>query len=342
MLYSENELQKRLKNGCGLFCFYAVEEALVLSAARKTMDALPDLDPERTTLPGPTPAVEELVMAAGTISFFGGRRLIYLPLLRPAGYTDRDLKDITDTFAAAENTVFVLTCVFKEKRGSVDLSKREQNFISACEKLGYCVQINRPSRPALQGLLESWAGESGARFAQGAAKLLIERCGEDQFLLRGEVEKLAALSGYGLITGEMAQQLSTVTLDADTFAMVRMLTAGDTAQALEKLGILLAQQTDPLLITGALTANYIDMYRMHLADRSRRNVNDVMHDFSGYKNSYGLEKLRWSAKNTSRSQIERSLAILWQLDRDLKRSRLDKDILLQKAMCELALARSLR
>ena len=165
MLYSENELQKRLKNGCGLFCFYAAEEALVLSAARKTMDALPDLDPERTTLPGPTPAVEELVMAAGTISFFGGRRLIYLPLLRPAGYTDRDLKDITDTFAAAENTVFVLTCVFKEKRGSVDLSKREQNFISACEKLGYCVQINRPSRPALQGLLESWAGESGARFA---------------------------------------------------------------------------------------------------------------------------------------------------------------------------------
>ncbi|EKC56970.1 hypothetical protein OBE_10786 [human gut metagenome] len=41
-----------------------------------------------------------------------------------------------------------------------------------------------------------------------------------------------------------------------------------------------------------------------------------------------------------RSQIEESLRILQKLDLDLKGSRLDAPLLMQKAICELSLARS--
>ena len=115
MLYSEKELNKRLKSGCALYCFYASEEALVRSAAGKALAWLSREDPEITVLDGPAPSVEEIVLAAGTISFFGGKRLVSLPLLRAASYSDKDLQELCETLADTENAVFVITCVMEEK-----------------------------------------------------------------------------------------------------------------------------------------------------------------------------------------------------------------------------------
>lgn len=340
MLYSENELKKRLKTDCGVYYFYAGDEALVRSAAAKAIKVLSEADPETTTLDGPTPRVEEIVLAAGTISFFGGKRLVIMPLVKPSAYSDKDLQEFCDTLADTENAVFVLTSVMEEKFGKLRPGKREQKLISACEKLGYCVQINKPNRATLQALAREWAQELGTQFAPGAEAQLLDRCGEDQFLLRHEIEKLAALSNYGTITAAMIAQLGTITLDADTFDMVKLVTAGRTDQALKKLKTLLELQNEPILIAGALIGNYLDIYRAYLARRSHRAMADVAKDF-GYtgKWNYRLGNAEQTAARFKRHQIERSLEVLQQLDADLKGSRLDSDLLLQKALCELALAR---
>ena len=159
MLYSENELNKRLKAGCGLYYFYASDEALVHNAAQKALKFLNQDDPETTVLDGPTPAVEEIVLAAGTISFFGGRRLVLMPLVRPSTYSDKDLQELCDTLSDTENAIFVMTSVVEESYGKLRPGKREQKLISCCEKLGYCVQINKPTGAALQAMARDWAKE---------------------------------------------------------------------------------------------------------------------------------------------------------------------------------------
>ena len=159
MLYSETELKKRLKSGCPVFYFYASDEALVRSAAAKAEKFLSEEAPDTTTLDGPTPSVEDIVLAAGTISFFGGRRLVMLPLIRPSAYSDKDLQELCDTLSDTENAVFVLTSLLEEKYGKIKPGKREQKLIAACEKLGYCVQITKPGRAALQEMARTWAGE---------------------------------------------------------------------------------------------------------------------------------------------------------------------------------------
>ena len=341
MLYSENELNKRLRSGCGLYYFYAADEALVHTAAQKTLKYLNRDDPETTVLDGPTPSVEEIVLAAGTISFFGGKRLVLMPLIRPSTYSDKDLQELCDTLADTENAIFVLTSIIEESYGKLRPGKREQKLITACEKLGYCVQLNKPGRAALQEMARSWANECGAQFAKGAEAALLDRCGEDQFLLKNEIDKLAALSGYGTITAEMVAQLGTVTLDADTFDMVKLVAAGNTRQALAKLQTLLELQNEPILITGALIGNYLDIYRAFLAKKSRRPLADLAKDFKYTgKWNYRLGNADQTAARFQRSQIEESLRILQKLDLDLKGSRLDAPLLMQKAICELSLARS--
>ena len=339
MLYSENELNKRLKAGCGLYYFYASDEALVHAAAQKALKYLTRDDPETTVLDGPTPSVEEVVLAAGTISFFGGRRLVLMPLIRPSTYSDKDLQELCDTLSDTENAIFVMTSLVEERFGKLRPGKREQKLISCCEKLGYCVQINKPTASALQAMARDWAKETGAAFAPGAEAALLARCGEDQFLLRNEIEKLAALADYGTITPQMIAQLGTVTLDADTFDMVKLVTGGQTEKAQQKLKMLLALQNDPIMITGALISNYLDLYRVLLGRRSRRALSAVAKDF-GYNGNwnYRLSTTEKTAARFKRAQLEECLHILQRLDTDLKSSRLDADLLMQKALCELALA----
>ena len=338
MLYSENELNKRLKAGCGLYYFYASDEALVHAAAQKALKYLTRDDPETTVLDGPTPSVEEVVLAAGTISFFGGRRLVLMPLIRPSTYSDKDLQELCDTLSDTENAIFVMTSLVEERFGKLRPGKREQKLISCCEKLGYCVQINKPTASALQAMARDWAKETGAAFAPGAEAALLARCGEDQFLLRNEIEKLAALADYGTITPQMIAQLGTVTLDADTFDMVKLVTSGQTEKAQQKLRTLLALQNDPIMITGALISNYLDLYRVLLGRRSRRALSAVAKDF-GYSGNwnYRLSTTEKTAARFKRAQLEECLHILQRLDTDLKSSRLDADLLMQKALCELAL-----
>uniref|UniRef100_UPI004027558B DNA polymerase III subunit delta n=1 Tax=Gemmiger formicilis TaxID=745368 RepID=UPI004027558B len=339
MLYSEKELEKRLKAGCALYYFYASDEALVHTAAQRTLKYLNRDDPETTVLDGPTPSVEEIVLAAGTISFFGGKRLVLMPLIRPSTYSDKDLQELCDTLADTENAIFVLTSIIEESYGKLRPGKREQKLIASCEKLGYCVQLNRPTGAALQAMARDWAKEAGADFAPGTEAALLARCGEDQFLLKNEVEKLAALANYSTITKEMVSRLGTVTLDADTFDMVKLLTSGQADKAQQKLKTLLALQNEPIMITGALISNYLDLYRVLLGRRSRRSLGDVAKDF-GYKGNwnYRLNSTEKTALRFKRAQLEECLHILQRLDTDLKSSKLDADLLMQKALCELALA----
>lgn len=339
MLYSEKELEKCLKAGCALYYFYASDEALVHTAAQKTLKYLNRDDPETTVLDGPTPSVEEIVLAAGTISFFGGKRLVLMPLIRPSTYSDKDLQELCDTLADTENAIFVLTSIIEESYGKLRPGKREQKLIASCEKLGYCVQLNRPTGAALQAMARDWAKEAGADFAPGTEAALLARCGEDQFLLKNEVEKLAALANYSTITKEMVSRLGTVTLDADTFDMVKLLTSGQADKAQQKLKTLLALQNEPIMITGALISNYLDLYRVLLGRRSRRSLGDVAKDF-GYKGNwnYRLNSTEKTALRFKRAQLEDCLHIMQRLDTDLKSSKLDADLLMQKALCELALA----
>ncbi len=190
MLYSEKELEKRLQSGCALYYFYASDEALVHAAAQKALKYLNRDDPETTVLDGPTPSVEEIVLAAGTISFFGGKRLVLMPLIRPSTYSDKDLQELCDTLADTENAIFVMTGVVEEAYGKLRPGKREQSSSAAAKSWGTaCRSKKPPPGAALQAMARDWAKQAGAAFCTGAEAALLVRCGEDQFLLKNEIEK---------------------------------------------------------------------------------------------------------------------------------------------------------
>lgn len=338
MLYNEQKKNEALNKGVTVFYFYSVDPFLARSNAEKTVKKLLEQDGETTQLDGPAPSVEEIVMAAGTISFFGTRRIVELPMLQPSAYSEKDLAEICDILSSTENAVFVIYSVFAEERGKIKLNKQAKKLIETCEAIGYAAEVAHPGVQEMRLLLRQRAQERQTVLSENAAGVLLERCGQDLFLLENEVDKLASASGYTEITPSLIAEMGTQNLEADVFDMVRFITAKNATKACEKLDTLLRLQNDPIAITAAMIGSYVDLYRVKVGMAAKKGYAQVHKEF-GYKGSdYRLKKSAETASRYTLSQLEQCLEILCELDKGLKGSPVDSGILLQTALCRLARA----
>ena len=309
-------------------------------ATEAKLRQLADSGEEATVLDGAAPELEQLIMAAGTISFFGTRRVVVLPEIDPAAYSDKDLDELCGTLESLENAVAVLGSVFPLERGKLKTGKRAQKLIAACKKIGFAEELAKPKPYELKVMLIDRAKAQDTTLPEGAAAALLERCGEDPFLLENEVDKLCALSGYQTVTAAMVAEMGTVSLEADVFEMIRMITAKNATGACKKMQTLLRLQQEPIAITAAMIGSYVDLYRVKLGAAKRKSYSVVFKDF-GYKGSdYRLKRSAETASHYTLGQLEACLQTLLDLDKSLKSQPVDDEVLLEAALCRLALAGS--
>ena len=335
---TKEKLAALAEKGCPVYYFYSTEKYLVRQAVGAACAALAGADGEEpTVLDGAAPEVEQVIAAAGTISFFGGRRVVCLPELDPAAYGEKDFEALTDTISSVENAVLVLGSVLEADRsGKARPGKRAQRLAALCAKLGWAEELAKPGPAALRQLVADRAAALGAELTGPAASALLERCGEDPYLLENEVDKLAAAAGYRTITPALVAEMGVVSLEADVFEMVRMATAKNAAAACKKLRVLLRLGQEPIAITAAMIGSYVDLYRVKLGQQSKKSYSAVFKDF-GYKGSdYRLKRSAQTAAGYTLPQLRRCLDILLELDQNLKGQPVDPQVLLETALCRLA------
>ena len=336
---AENKLAALVEQGCPVFYFYSTEPYLVRRAVGAVCALLArSTGEEVTVLDGAAPDVEQLITAAGTISFFGTKRVVCLPELDPAAYSEKDLETFADTVADVENAVLVFGSVFEADRtGKVKPGKRAQRVIAQCRKLGWAEELARPGPTQLRQMMAERAAAQGAELSGPAGAALLERCGEDPYLLENEVDKLAAAAGYRTITPALVAEMGVVSLEADVFEMVRLVTARSTAAACKKLHILLRLGQEPIAITAALIGSYVDLYRVKLGQQHKKSYSAVFKDF-GYKGSdYRLKRSAQTAAGYTLPQLKACLDILLELDKNLKGQPVSPQILLETTLCRLAM-----
>lgn len=339
---AQPQLKTRVENGCPVFYFYSSEAYLVRRQMAAVRQLLLQEEAEATVLDGATPEIEQIIMAAGTISFFGTRRVVELPDLAPSAYSDKDLDALCDAIQTAENAVFLMGSVFELEKNKLKLSKRAQKLIGVCQKLGLAQELAQPKPFELKQMVIDRARQQDTTLTENAAAALMERCGTDPFLLENETDKLCSLSGYTTVTPAMVAEACAQNLEADVFEMVRMVTAKNSTGACQKLHTLLRLQNDPIQITGALVGSYIDLYRVKLGQANKKNYSAVFKDF-GYKGSdYRLKKSAETATRYTLPQLEKCLDILTELDKALKSSPVDNQVLLETALCQLTMAGTAR
>ena len=292
MVLNEQNLKKALEQPLrhGVYYYYSTEEYLVRSYAAKTLALLAkqEDDAEVTRVEGPAPSIEEAVAAAGTISFFGTKRIVELPMLEPSAMNEADVGALCDLMQSLENAVLVMSTVFKDDKAK--LSKKAKQLIGAAEKAGLTADLVKPGPQDAKRFAVEKARELGAVLSPGAASELVERCGTDLFALESELSKLAAVADYGEITPELIAQMGTQSIEADVFEMVRLVTARNKTRAMAKLSQLLELQNEPIAIAAALSGSCVEMYRVTCGAAAHRNYAAVHKDFSYRGSDYRLRK----------------------------------------------------
>ena len=126
------------------------------------------------------------------------------------------------------------------------------------------------------------------------------------------------------------------------FDMIRITTAKTATGACKKLQTLLRLQQEPIAITAAMIGSYVDLYRVKLGAARRKNYSTVFKDF-GYRGSdYRLKRSAETAAHYTLPQLEACMQVLLELDKSLKSQPVDDGVLMETALCRLALAGSSR
>ena len=318
-----------------VFYYFSTDDYLVQTYARKTIARLmQEEDAEVTRVDGPVPSIEEIVAAAGTISMFGTKRIVEVALVEPSAMNESDLAALCDVMQSLENAVLVLTTVFQDDKAK--LSKKAKQLIAAAEAAGLAAELNKPAPQDAKRFAAECAARIGASLSPTAATALIERTGTEYFALKNEVEKLAAAAQYGEISRELIARMGTQNIEADVFEMVRMVTAKQTARALEKLAQLIDLQNEPIAITAALAGSFIDMYRVKCGAAVKHSYGMVFKEFGYRGKDYRLQKSSETARAYTKQQLAEILELLCRLDIQLKSSAANNVVLLQTALCEIA------
>ena len=265
--------------------------------------------------------------------------MVVLPEVDPGAYGAKDLDELCSTLASLENAVVVLGSVFPLERNKLKAGKSAQKLIAQCKAIGYVEELAKPRPFELKAMMIDRAKAQGTSLPDGAAAALLERCGEDPFLLENEVDKLCALSGYQTVTAAMVADMGTVSLEADVFEMIRMITA--------KTPPVPARIADPSAPAAGAHCHHSGHDRQlcgpvpgQAGRGPQKNYSTVFKDF-GYKGSdYRLKRSAETASHYTLGQIEACLQVLLELDQSLKSQPVEEQILLETALCRLAMAGS--
>ncbi len=326
-------------------CLASSEEYLLQRTATQLTRALQDAwqDSEVTRISGEDFTLEEAVAAAGTISFFAPRRIVRIDRLPVTEYDgaehegrkrdEKELDELCDLLRDTENAIFIITVWYKTAR---DAKNKKVKQLAAALPDGCWLELAAPKGDALTAFAVGLAQEAGAQLDAAAAAALVQASGGNLFQLASEIAKLAAGAGYGTITLQTVEALGQRTVEADVFRMIDAVTEGRPAQAFAILDRLLYLRSEPIAILGAMASSFVDMVRVQTGARHRVGYAQVWQDL-GYtgKSNYRLKRAGQTAARYTPQALRQALALLAQLDVDLKSSPVDRAVLLQTALSEL-------
>ena len=210
-----------------------------------------------------------------------------------------------------------------------------KSVIELFNKYGAVVCLDKMDENALVKTVTGGLNKRGTQIDRPTAFYLVDCVGDDLNLLLNEVEKLADYKKGGTVTREDIDAVCIKSLEASIFDLSKALLSGNLARAMAILSKLLADKEKPEVIFGALSSNFIDMYRVKVSVLGGKDA-EYLKDAYNYRNTaFRLRNARRDAQRLSLDEIKRCLELLEQADMKIKLRTTDERIILEKLLCEL-------
>lgn len=213
-----------------------------------------------------------------------------------------------------------------------------RKLTEACAAHGYVQACDRKAEADAVRLLITGAVRRGCTISGTNASLLLQRVGNDLYLLFNELDKLAAIAGDGgEITREHILSASVQNLEASVFRLSDAILHGDYDRAMGILHVLWTHREEPVTVLAALSGAYTDLYRAKVLSADGVPLQTGIDTF-GYR---GREfRLRNAARDAARltdAALAESIALLAETDMAMKSAPGDRRIMLEQTVVKLIL-----
>ena len=234
------------------------------------------------------------------------------------------------------NESCILIFVFDETPMPGTKNKKGKAVLDLIGKNGCIVDFERKSEGELSSLLVRRANKRSVNLQPTVAKRVIALCGNDIENLLTEVDKLCDYVGEGgAVSDREVDAIVTRTLDASAFALASAVCSKRRDEAMKICADLFDMKTEPVMIIGALSSVFVDIYRVKAAAAEGLRPEDIAADLGYGKATFKLRNAANNGRYMTQSSAFKALEVLREADLALKTSRSDGRIAVECAIVRL-------
>ena len=329
---TERELAADLKRGRlePVYLFHGEEAYLTRlytkRIARAAVSDLPELNAHH--FQGSAP-FDEIVVALDTLPLMSEKTCVVLrdyPLSAPS---DAEWKALLARVAAPNESAVLVFAWADEEMGK---TKRAKELSDAVAKVGCVLEFARKSERELAEIAAKRAAKALVVLPPAVANRLVERCGADLENLLTEVDKLCAYVGEGTASAADVDAVATRTVEASAFALASAICTGRRDEAMAIADDLFALRTEPVMILGALSSVFLDVYRVKLGQAGGLSQERLAEELGYGRAAFKLRNAAANGRRMSEEDARAALTILRDADLALKSTATDGRVVLERAI----------
>lgn len=235
-----------------------------------------------------------------------------------------------------ETIVLVYITSLSIYKSKTKLDDKYTAFVKFVEKNGVAVEFPLETQTEIQNKIIKLCAKQNAEISKADANYLAGKCLRNMVLIKNEVDKLCSYVNGGVIDKSVIDSLCETQIDTDAFKLSDAIARGDERQTFTILRTLYDLQSEPIALLGAISSNFIDIYRARIARDTKRTNKDVIDDFSY------LPHVKFKVDNAFRicskykaEKLRKCLKIMQNADIEMKSSINDKKLILEQAIAEM-------
>ena len=254
-----------------------------------------------------TDSAAQVVNAANTLAFLGGTRLV---LVHETQAWLRADKEIVAAYLRSPAPDACLT-LLAEKLPAADLLR------AAVKEHGEVLEYAAPKEGQLpQWLVQEAAGRLDMDLGFQEARLMVQRCGDNQSILLRELEKLQLYADGRRVTSDDIRLLATPTVEASIFDLLDSLALGRGSASFTAVDELLAAGERPEVLFARIARNFQNLARVAAMRDEGMRAEAIQTELK--MKPYPVRKLMEQSALLGTDGIARRLAVLAETDARMK------------------------
>ncbi len=316
------------KDGFSLIYLYGEEKGLVSDCLSMMIREIEGTDYEITYLNDENYSAEYIYEIMTTVSFMATKNAI-IAIDIEQSKIDEGISKLKELFAeeAAEGIL-----VFAAKSVSYPGNRSVHKLLLAeAKKSGEVQNFKNLSPQETSAALYEFAKENGHSVPKSVCAKLYDYVKGDTLNAKNELLKLIYYKDGAEITDSDIAFVAVADRTASVFDIGRRIVRGNINEAMVKLDSLLFNKEDEIFILGALATVFIDIQRVHSIERK----SDILQHFDYKGKEFRLDNAIYDAKRISKSRIEKIVMLLSECDIALKRTAVNKRLLLEDTIFKI-------